>query len=566
MAGLFTSLGLAGTALEAAGAAVRTVGQNIANANADGYTRQRVQMVATPADELGRIEIGTGVEVARVERIMDGRMEELIRDSLSSLGDLDVRDRILGRIEDILGNLDDDSIATALSEFFAAAEDLASRPEDHSARTLFLARAEDLASAFRVRDEGLRSLRADVEAEVVTCVDNANRLAEEIAALNDQIVSAENGGLDVSAANDLRDRRGALLKELSEIVGVKAIETSQGAVNVLSGSDFLVLGDQAMELTLDTATDGDVVVSTVRFAADGKALVTNGGKLEGLLACRDATISEVRGEVDLLARTVIAEVNRIHSSGIGLVGWSDATGTTAVADPDSSLADAGLVPPAVAGYFDLKVVNETTGLTDTYAVSVPEGASLRDIATAIRDAASVEHPDFQASVTLDGRLRVSTGDPDLTFWFSGDTSGAIAGLGLGTLFTGSDASDIGVNAALIENPSLVSTGLGDGPTDGRTIEAIIALRDAKILEDGGATLEEYTNGFVGALGVERSRASDLLSNEQAINEHLENERSSISGVNIDDESLDLIRYQRAYQGAARFLTIVDSLLEALLNA
>src|ERR1041385_3648719 len=149
MSSLSSSLGLAGSALQAAGTAVRTTGQNIANANTDGFTRQRVDLAASPADIFGQLRIGTGVDVTRVERLLAGHLEELLRDAGAKLGELSVKDDTLGRVETIVGELDgSDSIGTALSKFFDAAQDLANRPEDGSARTLFLSRAEDLASSF----------------------------------------------------------------------------------------------------------------------------------------------------------------------------------------------------------------------------------------------------------------------------------------------------------------------------------------------------------------------------------------------------------------------------------
>jgi flagellar hook-associated protein 1 len=566
MAGLFTSLGLAGSALDAASAAVRTTGQNIANANTEGYTRQRVQLSARPADQAGSgVQIGTGVQISRVERLMDGRLEEQIRNAGASLADLEARDRTLGRIEDILGDLDSNSIASALSDFFDAASDLANRPEDHAARALLLAKGDDLAVAFQTRDEALRDLRKDVETEVATSVGEVNSLASQIAVLNGKITESENGGIDSQSANDLRDKREELVKQLADLVGVRTVETATGSLNVLVGSDFLVFGDTAMPLTLDSSADGDVVVSTVRFEVDGKPVTIASGKLAGLIEMRDSSITSLREDLDRLASALISEVNRVHTGGEGLVGWTDATSTAAVADPNAALSEAGLVPEPVNGSFELHVANANTGLTDTYTIRVDPGTTVNEIASRINAAVASEHPQITASVTIDGRLRIRSAEESLTFTFGNDSSGALAGLGLGTFFSGTGASGMAVNQALVDDPRLIATGQGGGATDAANIQAIIALRDSMVLEDGSATFEEYYQGVVGVLGVDRSRATELLENGQAIAEHLQNQRSAISGVNMDEESIDLIRYQRAYQGAARFLTVIDSLLEALLS-
>jgi flagellar hook-associated protein 1 FlgK len=572
MSSLFTSLGLAGSALKSAGTAVRTVGQNIANANTEGYTRQRVQMVARPADDLVHLQLGTGVDVARVERVMDQRLEEMLREARSGLGDLQTRDGVLGRIETMMGELDGDSVSTALSKFFDAAEDLVNQPEDQATRSVFLARASDLAGTFTTKDSGLLGLRNDLEAEVRTSVEDINRLTTEIADLNRQVVAAENGGQDPGSANDLRDQREALVKQLSDLVSVRAVETQSGSLNVLAGSDFLVLDDQARALTLDTKADGDSVVSQVRFQKDGNLLTVRGGKLNGLLITRDQTVPGMRKELDTLAKAVIGEVNRLHSQGQGLVGWQSATGTRSVADPNLSLSSAGLIPPAKNGSFDLKVVDSATGQTNTYNIVVDldglngDDTTLNGLAGLINAAVSTDHPSLSASVTLDGRLAIASSDAGVKFSFGTDTSGVLAGLGVGTLFSGTGAADMGVNQALTDEPRLVATGQGGGTTDSSNIARIAALRDAKTLENGGASFEDFYQGMVGVLGVDRERAQNLLQNQQAMTDHLTNERSAISGVDLDEESIDLIRYQRAYQGAARFLSVIDSLMEALLSA
>jgi len=565
MPSLFTSLGLAGSALQAAGAAVRTSGHNISNANTEGYTRQRVQMAARQAEQFGSLQIGTGVEISQVERIMDQRLEDLIRQAFSSLGNLETQDRVLGRVEALLGELDGDSIGAALSRFFDALEELANRPEDHATRTLLVASGDDLASTIHARDQELRELREDLEAEVHTAVDEINRITGEIAALNQEVINAEMGGRNLGTANDLRDRREALVKQLSELLSVRAVETSTGSLNILSGSDFLVFGKDSKELVLDAAVDGDVVVSRIRFSSDGKLLTVNGGKLAGLLECRDQTLVDIRNEINNLTQALITSVNEIHASGVGIERWRSATSTATVQNPTQPLSGADLLPPIRNGSFDLKIYNENTGLVDTYNIRVSPEISLEELATRIQGAVAAEHPQISATVTIQGRLEIRSSDPDLSFYFAGDTSGALAGLGLGTFFTGTGASDIGMNEALVEDPRLIATGQGGGPTDTSNVSALAALRDEKLLEDGGATLEEFYQGLAGVVGVNRARARDLLENQRTVSEHLQNERAAISGVNLDEESIDLMRYQRAYQGAARFLSVIDTLLETLLS-
>ncbi|MBN1422657.1 MAG: flagellar hook-associated protein FlgK [Planctomycetes bacterium] len=568
---LLSALGVARSALDAQTASLQTVGQNIANAENEDYSRQRVEHVAAFTDDYVRFQIGTGVRIARIERVIDANLEEAIRDAASRLGDLDARDLFLQRLESIFGEISENSLGQELSEFFDAVSDLAMRPDDYGARVTLASRGETLADAIRFVEERVRGVRKDLDGEIRTAVDEVNRLTAEIAQLNEEILAAEGGGIDVGTANDLRDKRDGALRDLAALMDIHAVETSTGVVNVVSQGEFLVFADRAEMLEYETRADDGVIEAQVRFSGSGRALAPASGEVAGLLAGRDEIVPTIEADLDALARAIIGEFNALHGTGTGLEGLSDETSTNAVSSVGTRLDEAGLPFEVRHGSFSLEVRNENTGRVDAYTIAIDlDGigtqTTLEELSASIAAAVALDHPEIEASLTSDGRLRIRSTSSAVTFSLADDTSGVVAALGLNPFFTGSDARTMAIDARITDDPNRIAAGQGGGAADGANAEAMAALRDRRFLDGGGATIEEYYEGMVGALGVMARDASERAEDQEAIVNHLGAERSAISGVNLDEEAIQLMRYQRAYQAASRFLAVVDGLLETLLSA
>ena len=216
---LFTSLNTAVGSLLAQTAALQTTGHNIANANTPGFSRQRVELETNFPNDFQRFQVGAGVRIARVRRIVDESLETRLRGSISDLGLHSARTSALQRLESIFSPLSDVSLGNQLDQFFQGVEDVAQNPEDLSARAQLIARGETLAQGFNFLDQQIRDARTNFNNEILQNIDQINLITQEIAALNQQITESENGGFDIDAANDLRDRREGKGKELSELVG-----------------------------------------------------------------------------------------------------------------------------------------------------------------------------------------------------------------------------------------------------------------------------------------------------------------------------------------------------------
>jgi flagellar hook-associated protein 1 FlgK len=572
--GLFSSFNVGRLALSAHQTALQVTGQNIANANNEAYTRQRVIMRTTPPMDLGYAHIGTGVRVAEIQRVINEALEGRIDAATSSLGGLQAQQEILARIEAVFNELSDTDLSSALGEFFDALEALTTNPDDASTRLELLAKGDSLSESFRYLATQLNATRQNANDSIKLAVNDVNRILREIADLNEQILVAEGGGVGIGKANDLRDQRGALLRDLSAYIEVNAVEASDGTLNILAGGEFLVFGDNAFTLTTTDRADRGALISTVEFEFNGADLKIKGGTLDGLTTARDEILTEFIDDIAVLAGTVVNEINKLHSEGQGLDRFSGLTSAEEVSGPLDVLNAAGLHFTPVNGSFDIDVYNENTGEKTTVNIAVDLdgiGAdstlqSLVDEINAELNAAFGGSSPVSAEATITNRLVIGSDSDNYTFAFSEDTSGLLAAMGMNTFFTGHDALTIQVNQVLHDNPDLIAASLTGAPGDNANILRMANLRNEKVFDNGGATFSDFYQGVVGSMAVQSASAQDRAENQELLVTSLLNERERISGVNIDEETINLISYQRAYQAAARFISIIDSLLETLINA
>ncbi len=638
---LFSSLGLGLSSLNASQASLQTVGHNIANATTPGYHRQRVEQVSRRPQDFGNIQIGQGVELARVRRIVDDVLNQSLRNAAADAGGLGVRRQILERVEALVNEFSDADLSTAFTEFFDSLQKLADRPEDGSTRREVVESGSQLADIFNQFGEELRDTRETVNDDIRARVGDANRILTELAELNSQVLQAENGGLDIDAANDLRDRQDLLLQELSGIVEIRTVKTSNGAVQVLAGSDFLVTDVQAFTLETSQTVDRDNTIDQVRVRETGVHLTLNGGELAGLVEVRDGSLGRLIDDVNGLAGQFAYELNQIHVEGSGLRRYTTLTSTEQVAQPsittapiaangtianvtsDISITDptlgafgpntfvglemvmtsgpnegqrrivtatdgAGAVQfdrpfdtPLTAGEtfqitslpfvirngsFQVRVTNEVTAVTTTFTVPVDIDKILPD-STLTSIAAAIDGiPGITASITNTNRLQITSDSPSTdTFSFGEDSSGFLAAMGLGTFFSGSTARSIEVNAVIDRDPSLVAAGRSTAPGDNSNAAAMVALRDSRVFGDGTLSAEEFLQSIVSDVGSQTSSLRDRSESQELLVQQLSNQRQRLSGVNLDEEAVNLITYQRTFQASARFIGIINELLATLIQ-
>jgi len=573
---IFSAFNVGRLALAAQQTALQVTGQNIANANNDAYTRQRVLFQTMPPMDLGYAQLGTGVRVADIQRVIDEAVAARINSANSSLGSTQAQQELLSQLEGIFNELSGSgaNLSTAMSRFFDSLESLSTNPDDSSVRQQLLANADSLSDSFNNLAGQMNAARASINDSVKITVDDINQIIQNIAQLNRQIVASEAGGADLGKANDLRDQRDALLTKLSGLIDVDATEASDGSLNILVGSDFLVFGNNAYTLTTSDQMDRGVKVSTVEFEQNGAELALRGGKLEGLVAARDQILPQFIDDISTLAGTMINQINMLHNEGQGLDRLSSATSEEEVSGPMNVLNAAGLHFTPVNGSFNIDVYNRLTGEKKTVNITVDldgigADATLQSLVAEINSKLSAAFggsSPVSAEATITNNLVVQSGNDNYTFAFSDDTSGLLAALGMNNFFSGYDALSMKVSETLHDNPDLIAASLTGAPGDNSNALRMANLRNATVLDNGTATLADFYQGVVGSLAVQSASAKDRLDNQSLLLTSAQDERQQVSGVNIDEETINLISYQRAYQAAAKFISVIDSLLETLITA
>jgi len=320
MPGILEALHIAKSALELQQYGIQVTGHNIANANTEGYTRQRVVSEARAPLETPYGMLGTGVQVAEIERTRESFLDEQVRTASGDLGKWAQAERALSEVEGVFAEPSEGGLNSLLREFWDSWRALGDNPEDYAARQVVLGKAETLVDAFHRLDRQLREVQYNMNFLVDSKVEEINRIAGRIAELNVQILYIESKG---SQANDDRDRRDLLLDELSKLVDVQVVEGSDGMVNVFLDGRPLVEGKEVSELdTLPVAEEGHPVEKVI-WKQGAREVRISGGELGGILEVRDDKINTYLERLDRLARTLAEEVNSIHRNGYTLNGASD---------------------------------------------------------------------------------------------------------------------------------------------------------------------------------------------------------------------------------------------------
>ncbi|MBB6282011.1 flagellar hook-associated protein FlgK [Geobacillus subterraneus] len=524
MLSTFHGLEAARRAMMAQQAALYTTGHNIANANTEGYTRQRVQLEATPpfpTPGLNRPNIpgqmGTGVEAKSVERVREYFLDIQYRGENSKLGYWEARADAVAKMEDIMNEPSDSGLAKTMDQFWQALQDLSTHPENEGARSVVRQRGLAVAETFHYLSNSLTQIRTDLATQIGVTVTEVNSLLKQISDINARIAEIEPNGY---LPNDLYDERDRLVDELSTFidiqvenrpVGGNASKAAEGMydVYILNGNEKVYLvqgrnassisfpdgsdvdGDNVNEVPPDTGVGAlDMVGTTVSVSSlpNGKlrGLVEGYGYKNGTDADGQPIVTglypEMLANLDKLAYTFGTLFNTVHEQGYGLNGNTGLSFFTGL--------------------------NQVNGAAKTIA-----------LASSIDDLANI------AAATKAGQ--------------SGNGNNAI--------------NLANVRSLLLSNTTV---SLQDG----------IAVNLASLrLPLASGTVETNYQGWIGQLGVAGEQANRMKSNSETLRQSVEEKRQSVSSVSLDEEMMNMIKFQHAYNAAARQITVIDEMLDKIIN-
>ncbi len=300
------------------------------------------------------------------------------------------------------------------------------------------------------------------------------------------------------------------------------------------------------------------------FKSDNGKINVTSGEL-GALTSVQSQVGGIINQVDGLAHNLIFSLNQIHSSGQGLDGFTSVTSTNSVADPAAALnttaADLPFTP--VNGSFVVHVTQASTGLSTSTLIPVQltgssTDSSLNSIAAALNGISGVS-----ATVT-GGKLSIASTSSDSQVSFSQDSSGLLASLGVNTFFSGTDATNIAVNSTISNDPSLIAAAKNGDATDNTTALSIASLASQPLASLNGSSLNDTYQGMINTLGNQTAAANTDAQASQAVQDTLTTQQQSLSGVSLDEEMVNLMKQQTAYQGEARLITTVNQMTQTLM--
>jgi len=455
MADIHNILGIARTALLAQQRAIDITGRNIANADTQGYSRQRVTFSSLDPNYLG-----SGISGVDIERVYDQYLENQLNAAIQTSGRWDTQQNGLERIEILFDESSGTGLSARLNAFWNGWMDLANNPSGPVERSQLLARSRELVSMFNGLAGNLHQLQGETNTAIGDTVENINRISEQLANLNGQIRQAELEGRDT---NGMRDSRTQLLKDLSEQIDVTSYEKADGtlAVSIASGRPLV---ENTRFMQLETLSGADPFQDDIVWvdSQGNSTLITDqiaNGQLKGWLEVRDQVIPDIMGRLDALAGNIIAEVNALHVNGVALDGTQN---------------------------------------------------------------------DF---------------------------------------FTGSSALDMAVNTAVLNDPDKIAAAdPAEGIPGGNGVALAIAdLQTASIMNGGNSSFSQYYSGLVSDIGSTLQTAQTSARYQEDISANLTAYRESVSGVSLDEEMVNLIKYQNAFAAAAQLANVADEMMETVIN-
>jgi len=570
---LFGSLQMAGNTLQAMQIGLHVVGNNIANANTPGYVRERTIYTPAPVQKLGNLTLGSGVEIAGIVQNVDKFVENRLRDAGSDLANAEVQDQAFRDLEAILGELTEVDISSALTQFFNGIELITNEPENIGLRDLAVKDGIRLTERINSLDRRVSALHTDFNSRVSDIAAEINTLTDKISKLNLQIVTTEGGSRTGSDAGGLRSQRAEAIKSLAKLVDVHVVERDTGTVNISVNGELLVFEGTNRDVTTKFSDNGGLASAQIHFADNDSLLETGAGELKGIYTARDEIIGGFLSTLDDFAATLASEFNTYFSQGQGIDGFSEVVSTAEVSDPSAVLNDAGLPFTPQNGTFNVLVRNKQDGVTKTHPVNVDlngldgDDMTLNTLANKLSEIEGIN-----ASVNIDNKLVIQSESPDIDFGFGVDSpqdeSGLLAALGINTFFTGSDAGSLGVNSALFDSAragakfAASSSGFGEGTENALRM---VGLYDETLDELGGSSIRDSYSQLINETTQGASIASAAVDGLEVFEGSLQASSEAVSGVNIDEEAIDMIMLQRTFQASARYINTLSELLDVLVS-
>ncbi len=543
-------LSIGQSALAAAQVGLSTTGHNIANAATPGYNRQVVVQGAAQPQNYGFGFMGQGTEVTTVKRIYSEFLGGQVRTAQSTKSGLESYAAEIRQIDNLLGD-PLSGLSPALQGFFSGMQEMASNPSSIPARQAALSAGESLTARFQSLAGRLRDIEQGINSQITSSVNVINAYATQIGALNEAIGRAQGGS--GQPANDLLDQRDQLIMDLNKEIKATTVKQGDGSVNVFIGNGQpLVVGAKTFALTTAVLPSDPSRIEVAYQTSAGPVIVgegsLTGGKLGGLVAFRSQTLEPAQTALDTLASGLASSFNAQHRLGQDLNGalggdfftYSSALGAAgfavALSDPREIAAAAPIRTAAASA-------NTGTGTVSAGTVNAPPppNANLQQPVTITFTSATT----FDVTGTGTGNPTGVAYTPGATITYNGWSIALSGAPAAGDTFT------VATNAG----------GIGDS----RNAQLLAGLQTANTMNGGTASYQGAYSQLVSEIG-NKTRELDVTSSAAGkLFTEAKRTLESESGVNLDEEGTNLLRYQQAYQAAGKVMQIASQMFDVLLS-
>ena len=555
---IFSTLSSAKLGLLAQQLAIEVTGQNVANVETEGYSRQDVSFEAnTPRGHIkygGLHQLGTGVRIASIERAHDQFLFTQIMDEGDLTGSTEVKKEIFEQLEVLFNEGSGRSLNDALSLFFSSIHDLATNARGLPERVDLISKAEHLASTFNQTGNKLFTIQRNIDATIETEVAKINTLTTQIGKLNESIHANE--PTSQYKANDLRDNRDRLVKELSKKIDIQLVQESDNQISLtLKDGTALVLKDQVFDLSTSINANNesfnDVYIDTGSTTKNITSTI-KGGELRGYLDMRDTEVESILDKTNILSGSFIQEFNSIHREGFGIDGSSGLdffTPLDVTVDHDADNTGTAVVSMTNA--------SPTTVSVDEFEIAFT-GSNEFTLNNLTTNASS-------------GTFTFTTGSTfNIKDGFAVAISGTAASGDKVTFSVSEDAASLmSVSSTITADGQKIAAGTTTNGDGGNAL-LMADLQNELVFnsvtwssESGSFTFDEYYNAVVSTIGIESFSAQAILRQQEGVMLQLNSRRESISGVSIDEEMIKMIKFQQAYNASARMISMVDEMLDTL---
>lgn len=569
MPNLFAGVSLALQSMLSHQAAVQVIEHNVANANTEGYKRQEAVLKAGPAISysgasylMGVGQLGTGVVVDSIRRFSTDFYDMRYRSEIQSAAQYNLESSILSQIEDEFSETSSSGLVSQLDSFWSSWLQLSVDPSNSALRAELVDVANTLTQAIQSRALNIRTVQAEQNTQITQRVDSINQLAEQVARLNGEIMRVVSLG---EQPNDLMDQRDTLLDELAKVGGASvSMQTNGDAIVSINGH---VLVQSVESFDLETYADpANANLYAIRWS-DGQEVNPTSGELAGLFSARDGVLGDQMQVLDDLSNALITRINELHLSGYASGKTSSVSANNTITSIQAGELATGQTELSTGQYFiETRQNAGTWQFRVVDATGTPASIQLTDLSGYSDDWQDI--PASGGSYDTGRGLTLQFGTDSSQYTETSYTTGAasVQFYEQQAFFTGTDALSIAVNANILSNSNLLATATAPNqPGNGDLARALANVRTETLMNGGLSTINQFYTSQVATFGVEVNRASTNATDRQAIADVIDQQRLSISGVNLNEEAAKLVTAQKAFEASARLMTVIDEMLDTIIN-